>query len=284
MRRLTLIFIAFVASTACRVKAQSYYTSVEVGIAAGGSQYFGDLNTDRSFKTLNAAGGVYVRKHLNQYISIKGLMNFTTVGYDDKYNNSLYERERNLNFTSDIFEVAAQAEFNFFSFVTGDREHRFTPFLTGGVGAFYYDPYTTYKGVKYSLQPLGTEGQYAGFAQRRYTNVSACFPIGAGFKVWLKGGVNLTVEIADRLTLTDYLDDVSSTYVGIDKFTKKPITAALQDRSVELDPSNPLGKAGKQRGNTSTYDQYMLGLVSISWHFKTYRCPEFMRQDLIRVK
>jgi hypothetical protein len=285
MRRLAIIvFIFFAITTASLAGAQSYYTSLEVGIAMGGSQYFGDLNTDRSFNTIAPAGGVYARKHLNPYISVKGVFNFTQVGYDDKYNTSLFQKERNLNFTSNIFEVAAQAEFNFFSFVTGDQEHRFTPFLTGGIGAFYYDPYTTYKGVKYSLLPLGTEGQNVGFAKRRYTNISPCFPIGVGVKWWLKGGLNLTLEIADRLTMTDYLDDVSATYVGIDKFSKKPITAALQDRSVELAPGNPLGRSGKQRGNTSSYDQYMLGLISISWHFKTYRCPEFMRQDLIRVR
>jgi hypothetical protein len=101
--------------------------------------------------------------------------------------------------------------------------------------------------------------------------------------MWLKGGVNLTLEIASRLTFTDYLDDVSSTYVGIDRFpvTPKNPAYALQDRSVELDPLNPLGRKGKQRGNSSTRDQYLMCLFSVSWHFTTYRCPEFMRKDLI---
>src|SRR5436309_1021378 len=84
-------------------------------------------------------------------------------------------------------------------------------------------------GTKYFLRPLGTEGQDVGFAKRRYTPVSPCFPVGAGVKFWIKGGLNVTIEVADRLTMTDYLDDVSATFVGKDKFSKKPITAALQD-------------------------------------------------------
>jgi len=252
---------------------------MEFGIALGGSQYFGDLNDNYGFKTVSAAGGIYARKHMNSYISLKFLANYTQVSYDDKYNTDLYEHLRNLNFASQIYELGMQAEFNFFSFVTGDKHHRFTPFLTGGIGAFYYDPYTTYNGTKYYLKPQGTEGQYVGYADRKYGNISPCFPIGAGVKFWIKGGVNLTLEIADRLTTTDYLDDVSTTYVGAGRFPPGSIVQILQDRSIEINPNNPIGTAGKQRGNTASYDQYLMALLSVSWHLTTYRCPQFMRND-----
>jgi hypothetical protein len=258
------------------VVAQSYFTSTEFGFGLGGSQYFGDLNENYGFKTVNAAGGIHARKHLNGYISIKAVANYTAVGYDDKYNTPRYQKLRNLNFKSDIYEFAIQAEFNFFKFITGDPYHRFTPFLTGGIGTFYYDPYTIYKGGKQMLRPLGTEGQYSGNANRKYDNFSPCFPVGVGIKFWLKGGVNLTLEIADRLTMTDYLDDVSTTYVGMGRFATGSPGSALQDRSTEVNPDKAIGIAGKQRGNSSSFDQYMIGMISISWHFTTYMCPEFM--------
>ena len=172
-------------------------------------------------------------------------------------------------------EFVAQAEFNFFAFITGVRGHRITPYLTGGVGAFFYSPYTTYNGVRYYLQPLGTEGQYAGYSNRRYTSVSPCFPIGAGLKFWIKGGVNIALEVADRLTTTDYLDDVGSTYVGVNNFSKNPLAAALQDRS----PNQVLGRPGKQRGNTSSYDQYLMAMLSLTFNFTSYKCPSFMKND-----
>lgn len=265
-------------------RAQSYFTSTEIGIGGGGSQYFGDLNDTYGLKTIHWAAGLYARKHLNQYISLKFGAWYTQVGYSDKLNTDLYEHQRNLDFTSNIVEVSFQAEFNFFKFVTGDPYHRFTPYLTGGIGAFHYDPYTTYNGAKYFLRPLGTEGQnLPGYEDRKYNTISACFPIGVGVKYWLKGGINLTLEIADRLTMTDYLDDVSTTYVGLDKFppsTKSP-AGYLQDRSVDLNPNNPLGRTGKQRGNSATKDQYMMCILSLSWHFTTYRCPNFMDKELI---
>jgi hypothetical protein len=262
------------------VSAQRYFTTLEAGISMGGSQYFGDLNDHYGFKTINPAGGIYARQRLNSYIAIKASAYYTQVGYDDKYNSDAFEKERNLNFKSDIAELSVQAEFNFFAFITGDKLHRFTPYLTGGIGAFYYNPYTTYQGEKVYLRPLGTEGQNAGQGGRKYSDLSPCFPIGAGVKWWLKGGVNLSFEIADRLTTTDYLDDVSSTYVGINSFPPGSVAAALQDRSTENGNSaTALGRPGKQRGNTSSYDQYLMAVVSISFNFTSYKCPSADRFD-----
>jgi hypothetical protein len=275
-----LFSICFLPGFKCA--AQSYYTIYEYGLAFGCSQYFGNLNNSYGFQTINPVYGVYFRRHLNQYISVKLVTNITHVGYSDSYSNSPYQQDRNLNFESDIYEGILQAEFNFFRFTTGDPEYRYTPYLTGGIGAFYYNPYTYYEGVKYYLQPLGTEGQNAGFSGRKYTNYAMCFPIGIGFKMWLFGGVNINIEVADRLTTTQYLDDVSTTYVGNSNFPANSIASILQNRSTN--PNTLLGEAGKQRGNTSRYDQYIVGLVSLSWHLKSYKCPQGLSDDMIRVR
>lgn len=286
MRKYQVLVAALVASLGMgKAHAQStFYTANEYGLSIGATQYFGDLNENYGFNTIAPAYGIYIRRRMNSYIALKLSGFYTSVGYDDKYNTVPYMVSRNLNFKSNIFEVSAQAEFNFFRYITGDRTFRFTPYLTGGIGAFYYNPYTTYRGSKYYLQPLGTEGQNAGYNDRKYSNYSVCFPIGAGVKYWLRPGVNLTFEIVDRLTLTDYLDDVSTTYVGADKFPRTTVNnpaKALQDRSVELANTTELGRSGKQRGNASSKDQYLMAVFSISFNFTTYRCPAFMGKDLI---
>lgn len=276
-----LVFL-FILSFAAHGYAQSYLTKWELGIQLGGSQYFGDLNQNYGFKTISPAGGVYFRKHMNPYISLKIVADITHVGYDDKYSDNPYQLVRNLNFQSTIVESCVQAEFNFFKFISGDKAYRYTPFLSGGLGMFYYNPYTYYQGVKYYLQPLGTEGQFVGNSGRKYTNFAGCLPIGAGFKMWIVRGINMSVEIADRLTTTDYLDDVSTTYVGVTRFPVNSVAAALQDRSIQITPQSALGIAGKQRGNSSSYDQYLMALITLSWHFTTYRCPANMDSDFIR--
>jgi len=277
MRKL-LVIISILACCSSLSYGQTFYTGTEYGIAIGGSQYFGDLNDNYGFKYVRPAFGAFARYHLNPFISVRFSANYTKVGYDDRFSNNTFNRARNLSFRSDIVEGAIQTEFNFFRFATGELNSRWTPYLTGGVGFFYYNPYTTMDGAKYYLRPLGTEGQYTGqYTGRMYNTFSMCFPIGAGFKYWIRPGFNFGVEITDHLTVTDYLDDVSTTYVGADKFTTDPslpnTAERLQDRSV----NQSLGRSGKARGNSDSKDQYLMFMVNLSFQLKTYKCPSYLK-------
>jgi hypothetical protein len=262
--------------------AQLFYSGTEYGITGGGSQYFGDLNDKYGFKFIRPAAGAFLRFHLSPYISVRTSLTATQIGYEDKFNDNDFYRARNLSFKSNIVEASVQSEFNFTRFETGDPAHRFTPYLTGGVGVFYYNPVAEFEGKTYALRPLGTEGQNLGnHDERKYHSVAVCFPVGAGFKYWLKPGFNLGFEIADRLTLTDYLDDVSTSYVGADKFYNEPTQPNpayyLQDRSTEVSGA-ALGRDGKQRGNSQTRDQYMYFVINLSFQLKVYRCPGYLKE------
>lgn len=279
-----LLYLLVIITLVNKAEAQNYYSSSEYGINLGASQYFGDLNDEYGFKFIRPAVGAFARLHLNPFIGLKASVNYTRLGYADNLSSNPYNRKRNLSFQSNIFEACIQAEFNFFKFTTGDDGRRFTPYLTGGVGVFYYNPFTEYDGKKYNLRSLGTEGQYVGFDSRQYSKFSMCFPVGVGVKYWLRPGINLGVEIADRLTLTDYIDDVSTTYVGSFNFPTDPANPnpayTLQDRSLEIDPNNPLGRGGKQRGNSNTKDQYLMVLVQLSFQLKVYKCPAYVNRGI----
>ncbi len=284
MQKLTTLLLVLL-TTACvqRACGQTFYENKEYGVSAGASQYFGDLNDNYGFKFIRPAVGAFMRIHLNPFIAMRIGAAATRVGYDDKLSSNYYNRKRNLNFESDIVEATFQAEFNFFRFFTGEEHSRFTPYLTGGIGGFYYNPFTTYQGSKYFLRPLGTEGQnLQNYGDRHYDKLGVCFPVGIGFKYWLRPGLNFGMEIADRLTTTDYIDDVSKTYVGVENFPSNPVhpdpAAILQDRSVELEGA-PLGRVGKQRGNSATKDQYMMVLFQLSFQLKTYKCPSYLRDQ-----
>lgn len=274
MKRILSLTVLFLVLSLTKGSAQSYFTGTEYGLAVGASEYFGDLNDNYGFKYVRPAGGGFIRFHANPYISVRLAANYTQIGYQDNWSNNPYNKKRNLSFRSNIAEGLIQAEFNFFRFSTGEIHSRFTPYLTLGVGAFYYNPYAEYNGRKYELRPIATEG-------KRYSNFSMCFPIGMGIKYWIAPGVNLGFEIADRLTVTDYIDDVSKTYIGANKFPQDPQNPdpayILQDRSVEIS-NEPLGRVGKQRGNSASRDQYLMCLFNISFQFKTYRCPSYMKE------
>jgi hypothetical protein len=264
-------------------QAQVFYRMSEFGISGGSSHYFGDLNQNYSFQGLGYSAGLFYKYNFTPYIALKIGASQGNIGFDDKYINNTYQRLRNLNFRSNIYEGALSAEFHFFSYQVGDFDYRFTPYVSIGVAGFYYNPYTTYKDKRYYLRPLGTEGQnYDEYKDRRYTNYSMALPIGLGAKFWFAKGITLHAEIVNRSTMTDYLDDVSTNYVGIDKFQDPipgpypSVASLLQDRSAEV-TNNPIGQKGRQRGISTTKDQYMFIQFGISFRLPTYKCPEYRR-------
>jgi hypothetical protein len=141
------------------------------------------------------------------------------------------------------------------------------------LGLFHYSPFTYYRGEKYYLRELGTEGQNAaGFPDKKeYGNVALCIPIGIGFKWALNKKVNLHMELTHRFTNTDFIDDVSGNYAGADAFQAGSVAALLQDRSVET--GSAIGAAGSQRGFKANKDQYIIANLGITINFSAYRCP-----------
>jgi hypothetical protein len=196
------------------------------------------------------------------------------VGYSDIYSKNDYQKTRNLSFNSNIWEVALQGDFNFFKFIPTDPDYAFTPYITLGIGLFTYDPYAYTNGKKEFLRPLGTEGQLIGYKGRKpYNTLAMCIPLGVGFKYNLSEKFNFSFEVAHRFTTTDYLDDVSTTYVGVNKFLPLSTASLLQDRSIEIDKDNPLGVEGRQRGWSKQRDQYIIAEIGITYNISTYRCP-----------
>lgn len=276
MRLKKILLLAACIGSSMGVMAQKFFERQEYGLMAGAAQYFGDLNPEYGFKNIRPAGGIFYRYYFNPYISVRAGLSYVQLGYKDSYSDNSFQKTRNLSFQNNILEASVIGEFNFFRFQTGNIYHRFTPYMVLGAGALYSNPFTMYNGKKTYLKPLGTEGQnLADFKDRRYNKVNVVVPFGAGVKFWLAPGVNLGLELVHRFAFTDYLDDVSQTYVGVNSFTPNgnPNTAsALQDPSIIVN-GQKLGRIGKQRGDNATIDQYLVGQITLSFQLKTYKCP-----------
>lgn len=259
--------------------AQEYYRNTEFGVGVGVAHYFGDLNPNLGFKEIKPAVSALYKWNFNPYISLYGSVTYTQVGYKDAHSKNPYQKLRNLAFHSEIWEAAISGEFNFFWFETSDISKRWTPYLTFGVAGFYYEPTIKYGGKTVKLRTLGTEGQHMqDYKDRKYSNFSVAFPTGAGIKWWVAPGVNMSFELVNRFTLTDYIDDVSKTYVGIDNFYINPgvptVGSTLQDPSI-LEDGGKMGVPGKKRGDESTSDQYFMAMLKVTFQLKTYKCPKF---------
>jgi hypothetical protein len=251
----------------------------EFGVAVGAAHYFGDINTRAGLNRPKLAASLLFRKQFGKYIALRLQGTYARVGYSDVYSENEAQRLRNLSFNSDIFELAVLGDFNFFRFIPGERNYRFTPFVSLGAGFFTYDPYAYLNDEKYFLRPLGTEGQGSALYPEReaYSTMAFVFPMGVGIKYNLTPKTNLTFEISHRFTTTDYLDDVSTVYAGAAAFEPLPSgepspAFLLQDRSYEL-TNRPVGIAGRQRGISERKDQYITAMIGITFNITSYRCP-----------
>ena len=284
MNRIIIVFAAFFMLGYTTKAQEGYFHQGEIGVSAGLAHYFGDLNTNVGLKRPKPSIGLFFRKQFGDYVNMRVAGRFAQLGYDDLYDKdeTSYQHQRGLEFNTNIFEFSVQGDFNFFKYVPGSPIYGFTPYLTLGLGLFSYDPYATDStGEKVYLRMQHTEGQPTD-----YSTMSICVPFGVGIKYSVNPKVNLHFELVHRFTSTDYLDDVSSTYVGLTDAAgvRNPIfydangaltkAGELQDRSVERGgASTPLGVAGRQRGWSKQKDQYIMAEVGLSINIGTYKCP-----------
>jgi hypothetical protein len=250
----------------------------EFGIGLGAAHYFGDLNTRAKLNRPKPAAGLFFRKNFGNYVAMRVSGNFAQSGYSDIYNtHNEYMRRRNLSFNTNVWELGLQGDFNFYRFMPGDPDFRFTPYITFGVSIFNYDPYAYLNGQKYFLRQLGTEGQAIDSLHRKpYSSMAVGFPFGVGFKYSINERINLGFEIVYRFTNTDYLDDVSTTYVDPSLFPLNPdgsLSTAylLSDRSYET--GTRIGIKGRERGNSQSKDAFVTGMFFISFNLQSYKCP-----------
>ena len=277
----TLLLLTFTSLSSLFVFAQreAVVQEGEFGVGIGAGHYFGDLNTRAHINRPKIAATAFFRKNFGNYIALRVGASFAQLGYSDIYNtHNDYMKARNLSFNSNVWELALQGDFNFFRFMPGEPGYNFTPYITFGIGIFNYDPFAMLSGQKYFLRPLNTEGQgNALYPDRKpYGSMAFSIPIGFGFKYCINENINVGFEIVHRVTGTDYLDDVSTTYVDPSIFPPLPGGSPspaylLHDRSYEL--GEPIGIIGRQRGISTQKDQFATAIFYVSFNLQSYKCP-----------
>ena len=278
-RTLLLLTVTSLSSLFVFAQREAVVQEGEFGVGVGAGHYFGDLNTRAHLNRPKIAATAFFRKNLGNYIALRVGASFAQLGYSDIYNDhNEYMKARNLSFNSNVWELALQGDFNFFRFMPGEPGYNFTPYVTFGIGVFNYDPFAMLAGQKYFLRPLNTEGQGSSLYPDRkpYGSMAFSIPLGFGFKYCINENINIGFEIVHRVTGTDYLDDVSTTYVDPSIFPPLPDGSPspaylLHDRSYEV--GEPIGIPGRQRGVSTQKDQFVTGIFYISFNLQSYRCP-----------
>jgi len=230
--------------------------SLEVGLFGGGSYYIGDMNPAFHFLMTKPAYGFVTRLNLDSRWAVRVSAYRGELQGDDNVTEVIDNRK--LFFTSEITDISAVIELNFFNYITGSTRNFLAPYLFGGIGVFMFDPQAN--GV--SLSEAGTEGQNVGFDGRSpYKTTQLAIPFGFGFKYSLSKKLGFAFEWGLRKTFTDYIDDLSTTYY----LNGESINPNDQDQILS-DPTMS-HKPYQARGNASTNDWYAFFGLTITYKF-----------------
>jgi hypothetical protein len=227
---------------------------------------------------------------MGAHVGVRFGASYTKLTAADSMSDIPVNQARNLSFATDLFEFHGALEVNFLPIEI--MRHKATPYIFGGVAAFYMDPYAKApNGDKVYLRPLSTEGEGLPMYpdRKQYSLVNMAFPFGGGFKFFIGKTIMLTTEIGFRYTNTDYLDDVSKSYVNLDTLQayKGKLARQMSYRGNTLsswDGNNP--NYGYQRGDIKSNDWYWYGNLTVTIFFRAFgnpkeyiktRCPGFFR-------
>jgi hypothetical protein len=202
-----------------------------------------------------------VRLNMGKVFALRTNLWYARLSADDKYTRNRERNGRNLSFFTQILEADAVLEMNIYK--TADKKKIF--YVFGGVGYFTFNPKTKLNGNVYTLRDFGTEGQYSVPGKSPYDLHSICFPMGFGSKFIINKRSYFTLEVNSRKTRTDYIDDVSTSYVDPNLLSaaKGPTAAALADRSVSDIPG--LSSPGAIRGDPKDNDNFFF--FSFSYNY-----------------
>lgn len=259
-----LCFFIHVCCITTRVHSQQ---QIQGGISVGGINYEGDLAPSSFLASLSQSHidlGAFAYLKVNDWLSLKINYHHGSISGSDALTHDEGRMSRNLSFRSPIDELSTSGTFYYLSKFT--QKSIIKPYLSLGIGVFRFNPQAELNGQWYPLQPLSTEGQgLKNFPNRKpYKRIQISFPIGAGIQVALDRRTALIFDLSFHKTLTDYLDDVSTTYVPLEDLIKEKseLAAQLSNRILSSNGrANSYNMSG--RGNPKNKDWYMIGSVGI---------------------
>jgi hypothetical protein len=301
----TLLTLLLLISVTVALNAQyvtAFNRKLEVGLNLGPSNFLGDLGgnrgigktflKDNNVELTKIISGAFLTYYPQEWIGIRASTHFTRIeGNDGVIANQggaeLARKNRNLNFRSNIFEGYVALEFLPTVFFEQDDyiQGKFRPLAIAGIGMFSYNPQTQLSNGNWvDLRPLRTEGQGVVAGRKEYGKTAIAIPVGLGFKYYVTEQFTVGFEAIHRFTNTDYIDDVSTTYIDPALFStyltpaQASIAQQIHNRSLPGTYSDPaINPVGKIRGDSKQNDGYYSLALKLGWRLGSEERSEWRR-------
>lgn len=188
------VLSAFCAWDRCDAQATAPTTpyKFDLGAAVGMSGYIGDASSN-PFKHPGFEGELSFRYLPDTRWAIRGVLSTLGLKGNTADMANVLPEGRTFSFTSQVYDLSARAEFNFFPYGIGEtykRLRRWTPYLVLGVGV--------------ALSSSGGK-----------TSVAPTLPMGLGLKFKVSERVNLGLEWTMTKAFGDHMDGTLADLDGI---------------------------------------------------------------------
>jgi hypothetical protein len=267
------------------IQQKATYLSFNFGL----SNYLGDIGANSSlsdqflknnhFTNQTFMYGISLTKNWREAVGLrfsyhagKVAGSDSDVPYKDPNDVSYDIYKRNLDFTTKLSEWSAMIEIYPFKILNRKKglfQSALQPYGLLGIGRFTFNPQGSYYDeisqdyVFVDLAPLKTEGQgMLEYADRKpYQLTQTNIPFGVGINYLLGAKTSMSFEFVGRKLFTDYLDDVSTTYIDPSVYSNYfsgedlEIAQLMTNKSAIIDPNQPYGVGG-QRGDSKNNDFY----------------------------
>ena len=166
----------------------------EVGVFMGGSNYIGDVGSTTYIAPKEAAVGFLYKWNKSPRHSYRFSYTKSNLTANDKNAQDGGRISRGYDFATDIQELSAGLEFNFFKFNLHESSRQITPYVASGVNYIF---------ANYDLNNSNTGLQANGRVASRN---SLAIPMIVGIKSNITSHLVLALETGARYTFTDNID------------------------------------------------------------------------------
>ncbi len=251
---------------------------------------------DLDFRSTRFGGHIGMRYFLMERLAIQTTFAANIISGYDELTNEFYRQDRNLHFRSPIYELSVRLEYKIrkekaghrydLRGVRGLRASKFVAYAFVGLGGFYFNPKAKIEDTWVALQPIGTEGQNFMETRKPYSRISVSIPLGIQFKYLANRYWAFSFEIGPRILFTDYVDDVSTTYVNPDlvaeydntvpdnvaRYASDPrYSAELDINGLHTNANGNYSFYNSQRGDPYDNDSYIFAMLTVHYKLKAKR-------------
>jgi len=107
----------------------------DLGISLGTAYYMGDINPSTLFYSPKINAGIVYRYNFNTRYVFKSELNYVALSANDKDFSDPYQQARNASFSSELYDISTQFEFNFLPLIFKERKISLSPFVSTGLAA-----------------------------------------------------------------------------------------------------------------------------------------------------